>query len=75
MAKIEESITYNGKICTFSKCIGNINFYTFEENDDEDCENLLLVNKSNNEVLANISINTSYGAYGLGINGYIINDK
>lgn len=75
MAKIEESITYNGKICTFRKRIGNINFYTYSEENDEDVGNLLLVNKSNNEVLANISIDTFYGAYGLGINGYIINDK
>lgn len=71
MAKIEESITYKGKVCTFCKCIGNINFYTYEEQND-DCSNLLLVNKSNNEVLANISVDTYNGAYGLGIDGYII---
>lgn len=71
MAKIEESITYKGKICAFHKCIGNINFYTYEER-DTDCENLLLVNKSNKEVLANISVDTYHGAYGLEINGYSI---
>lgn len=71
MAKIEESVTYNGRICTFRKCIGNLNFYTYKERDD-DYENLLIVNKSNKEVLANISINTFDGAYGLGIKGYNI---
>lgn len=71
MAKIEESITYKGKVCTFIKCIGNINFYTYIEDGDDD-ENLLLVNKSSNEVLANISCVTSYGAYGLELRGYNI---
>lgn len=71
MAKIEESITYKGKICTFRKCIGNINFYTYEER-NSDCENLLLVNKSSKEVLANISLDTCEGAYGLIIDGYHI---
>lgn len=71
MAKIEESITYKGKICAYCKCIGNIEFFTFEEN-DEHHEHLLLVNKSNNEVLANISLNTIHGASGLEITGYNI---
>lgn len=70
MAKIEESITYKGKICSFEKCIGNINFYTYWD-DDED-ENLLIVNKSNKEVLANISCITRDGAYGLELHGYNI---
>lgn len=72
MAKIEESITYKGKICTFIKCVGNIDFYTYLENDDDENETLLLVNKSSKEVLANISCITHYGAYGLGLDGYNI---
>lgn len=74
MAKIEESITYKGRVCTFKKCIGNINFYTYteKENDDEGIENLLLVNKSSKEVLANIVVDYGYGSYGLVFNGYTI---
>lgn len=74
MAKIEESVTYKGHICNFIKCIGNINFYTYleKENEPDGIENLLLVNKSSKEVIANIVTDYSYGAYGLGFNGYII---
>lgn len=75
MAKIEESITYKGRICTFKKCIGNINFYTYtekENNDGGDIENLLLVDKSSKEVLANIVTDYGDGAYGLYFKGYTI---
>lgn len=72
MAKIEESITYKGRICSFIKCIGHINFYTYSEENDEEVGNLLLVNKTNKEVIANIAIDYGYGAYGIELKGYII---
>ena len=72
MSKIVESITYEGKVCTFRKCIGNIDFYTYTETENDDIENLLLVNKSSKEVLANIVVDYGDGAYGLYFKGYII---
>lgn len=75
MAKIEESITYKNRICTFRKCIGDINFYTYTEQNDDDIDHLLLVNKTSKEVLANIDINYDYGAYGLELKGYIIEEE
>lgn len=75
MANIVESITYNGIICNFEKNIGNIDFYTYMENKDDDEEHLLLVDKSNKEVLANIVVAIGYGAYGMEINGYKIEEE
>lgn len=72
MAKIEEKITYKGKICKYKNTIDDMMFYSYYEDEKEEDEVLLLVNKNSKEVLAKITANLGYGAYGLYWNGFIV---
>lgn len=71
MAKIEEKVTYNGKICNLEKKVGNLSFYSYYERENDDNSQLIIVDNNKN-VLARISPILEDGAYGLYFNGYEI---
>ena len=74
MAKIE--ITYKNKVCKLEKEIGDLQFYSYNREEENDVENLLVVDKQTKDVLANVSPCLGEGAYGsLYWDGFDINNE
>lgn len=74
MAKIEKQFTFNNHTCRFVKDVGKLAFYTYPDKNGDETNLLIVANDGSDTILAEVSADMHYGAYGDEFRGFNIKE-